>query len=239
MQFTNELIRGTLIKRYKRFLSDHRLENAEVVTAHCPNPGAMLGLTMPESEVWLSPATNPNRKLKYTWELIRISRGSQGLVGINTNHPNRIVAEALNKKTISELKEYGSFRPEVPYGKNSRIDFLLEARDSSPCFVEVKNVHLLRKPACAEFPDSVTARGTKHLRELTEVVKAGGRAVMLYVVQREDCKYFRIADDIDPVYASAFIEAKESGVEAICYDCKLSTQEIILSRSLPIKYPIS
>lgn len=237
MQFNNTLLRGKLIKRYKRFLSDHLLDTGEIVTAHCPNPGAMLGLTTPESEVWLSPANNPNRKLKYTWELIRISKGPKGLVGINTNNPNRVVAEALVNKTISELREYSSFRPEVPYGTNSRIDFLLTKIDKPPCYLEVKNVHLLRKPACAEFPDSVTSRGTKHLRELTEVVKAGSRAIMLYLVQREDCEYFSIANDIDSVYASAFNEARASGVETICYDCKLNNYEIILSRSLPIEYP--
>ncbi len=234
MKFSSPLIRSTLVKRYKRFLSDHELHDGTIVTAHCANPGAMLGLTRLGSETWLSPADNPKRKLRYTWEMIRVKPGARGLVGINTTHPNGIVAAAIRAGEVAELAGYVKIRREVKYGKNSRIDILLEADGTPPCYVEVKNVHLQRIGARAEFPDSVTKRGAKHLGELAKVIEAGGRAVMFYLVQRGDCDSLSLASDIDPAYAEAFAAAHASGVEAICYGCTLSAEEIRLDHPLPI-----
>ena len=230
MQFPDPLIRGRLIKRYKRFLSDHEIDGGAVVVAHCANPGAMLGLDEPGSEVWLSPSRNPARKLKYSWELLRVD-GS--LVGINTAHPNAIVAEAIEAGKIPQLAGYESLRREVNYGKNSRIDILLEAHGRPPCYVEIKNVHL-KRGAGAEFPDSITARGAKHLVEMADMVAAGARAVMVYLVQREDCESFAIAGDIDPTYAATLARSRAAGVETICYSCKLTTRSITLHRALPV-----
>ncbi len=236
MEFTEPLLRGCLLKRYKRFLADVRLDTGESVTAHCANPGSMQGLTEPGSEVWLSRAKNPARKLGYTWELIRTNSGTQGdsLVGINTFHPNALAEEAVRAGHIPELAGYTGIRREVRYGRNSRIDLLLEAPERPKCYVEVKNVHLCREPGLAEFPDSVTVRGTKHLRELGDAVEAGNRAVMFYLVQRQDCRRFAVAGDIDPAYAEALVQARERGVEAICYACALTTKEIRVSTPLEI-----
>ena len=204
MRFPDPLIRGALIQRYKRFLADVELDTGEVVTAHCANSGSMMGLTEPGSEVWLSPARNPDRKLRYSWEMIRVGNG---LVGVHTAHPNRIVEEAVRAGRIDELAGYDNVRREVRYGKNSRIDLLLEGGGRPPCYVEIKSV-TLRRERRAEFPDAVTARGTKHLGELSDVVAGGGRAVMLYLIQREDCQAFSVAGDIDPAYAEAFARAR-------------------------------
>ena len=231
MRFPAPLVRARLIRRYKRFLSDHELAGGEVVTAHCANPGAMLGLTERGSEAWLSPAASPERKLRYTWELVRVGRG---LVGINTAHPNTIAAEAVRAGRIPELAGYAELRREVRYGANSRIDLLLTDADRLPCYVEVKNVHLKRS-GLAEFPDSVTKRGAKHLAELGAVVAQGGRAVMLYLVQRNDCKGFAIAADIDPAYAAALERARARGVETLCYSCNLDRTSITLGRPLPLQ----
>ena len=231
MKFPDPLLRGRLVRRYKRFLSDVELDGGELVTAHCANPGSMIGLAEPGSEVWLSPARNPARKLRYSWEMIRIG---EGLVGINTSHPNGIVADAIAAGRVAELAGYGGIRREVKYGRNSRIDLLLEADGRPPCYVEVKNVHL-KRGAGAEFPDSVTARGAKHLVELSDMVAAGARAVMFYLVQREDCDDFAIAGDIDPNYATMLDKALAAGVEAICYCCKLTTEAIELDRPLALE----
>lgn len=239
MKFPTTLIRGRLIRRYKRFLSDIEITDESgaetVITAHCPNPGAMLGLAAPDSEVWLSHANNPKRKLQYTWELTRVG---EHLVGINTGLPNALVGEALAADTISELNGYDLVRREVRYGENSRIDFLLEADGRPPCYVEIKNVHLKRDSTpdtgLAEFPDSVTARGAKHLRELANVAATGDRAVMLYIVQRGDCDRFTLAGDIDPAYAAAFADARQQGVEAICYACEVARDSIVVTNALPI-----
>jgi sugar fermentation stimulation protein A len=236
MKFPDPLIRATLVKRYKRFLSDHRLEDGGIVTAHCANPGAMLGLVAPGAETWLSPARNAKRKLRYTWEMVRVAPGADGLAGVNTMLPNPIVAEAIAAGRVAELNGYGAARREVRYGKNSRIDILLEAPGAPPCYVEVKNVHFRRPGGRAEFPDSVTARGAKHLRELAAMAESGGRAVMLYLVQRADCRSFGLAADIDPLYAAAFAAARQRGVEALCYDCRLDAHEITLARPLPIEF---
>ncbi len=227
MRFPDPLLRGRLVRRYKRFLSDVELDGGELVTAHCANPGSMIGLAEPGSEVWLSPA----RKLRYSWELIRVG---ESLVGINTSHPNGIVADAIATGRVAALAGYGGLRREVKYGKNSRIDILLEADDRPPCYVEVKNVHLKRDGG-AEFPDSVTSRGAKHLVELSDMVAAGARAVMFYLVQREDCDDFAIAGDIDPTYAATLEAAMTAGVEAICYCCKLTTEAIEIDRPLALE----
>jgi sugar fermentation stimulation protein A len=184
--------------------------------------------------VWLSPNRNPERKLRYTWELIDVAGE---LVGINTFHPNGLVAAAVAEGAVSELDGYESARREVPYGKNSRIDLLLERGGRPPCYVEVKNVTMRRgrdADAPAEFPDAVTARGTKHLGELAEVVRQGGRAVMFYLVQRGDCRRLAMAGDIDPRYAEAFSRAVASGVEVLCYGCRVTPDEITLSAPLAL-----
>ncbi|HJN04657.1 MAG TPA: DNA/RNA nuclease SfsA [Alphaproteobacteria bacterium] len=232
MDFETPLLPGTLVKRYKRFLADVDLGGGGLVTAHCANPGSMTGLTEPGSEVWLSPATNPKRKLKYTWELIRPPGGS-ALVGINTMRPNAIAEEAIGDGLVAELAGFSEIRREVRYGRNSRIDLLLESPDRPPCYVEIKNVHLSRQSGLAEFPDSVTVRGTKHLHELADMAASGARAVMFYLVQRDDCDSFAPAADIDPTYAETLAEVRPRGVEAICYACRLSPQSISVERRLP------
>jgi sugar fermentation stimulation protein A len=229
MKFSDPLIRGTLIKRYKRFLADVELETGEQVTAHCANPGSMLSLNVPGAEVWLSPARNPKRKLKYTWELIRIEGG---LVGVNTALPNALVEEAINADVIPELSGYATLKREVKYGTNSRIDILLEDKTRPQYYVEIKSVTMKRDltpSAPAEFPDSVTNRGSKHLNELSAMVDAGHRAVMLYLVQREDSTHMTIADDIDPAYAKNLKAAMAKGVEAIAYTCNMSPEEILVT----------
>ncbi len=234
MEFSTPLVRGRLLRRYKRFLCDVRLDDGRTTTAHCPNPGSMMGLQAPDSEVWLEPAANPRRKLPYTWELLRV--GGQ-LVGINAARANQIAAEAIAGGGIKELSGYKQLRREVPYGTSSRIDMLLTDTGCPYCYVEVKNVHLRRdfdRRGIAEFPDCVTKRGAKHLAELAGMVRSGARAVMVYVVQRQDCDSFKLAADIDPGYAAAFADARAAGVEAICYACALTTEGIEISRQLPI-----
>lgn len=235
MKFLPPLVRGTLIRRYKRFLADIEMEDGHVVTAHCANPGSMLSVNAPGSEVWLAETSDPRRKLRYSWELIRVGRA---LVGINTQHPNRIVEEAIVEKRIAELTGYAALRREVRYGKNSRIDILLEAPDRPPCYVEVKNVTMKRGPAAsapAEFPDSPTARGKKHLDELAGVAKAGMRAVMFFLVNRNDARAFAPAADIDPAYAEGLARARAGGVEVLCYGCRVGVGEIRVEGTLAIR----
>lgn len=231
MRFPDPLLPGTLVRRYKRFLSDVTLASGTEVTAHCANPGSMLGLAEPGAAVWLSPARNPGRKLRFTWELVRIG---EGLVGVNTAHPNRIVEQAVNTQAIPELTGYAAARREVKYGSNSRIDLLLRSDGRADCYVEIKSV-TLRRHGPAEFPDAVTARGTKHLGELSDMVRGGARAVMFYLVQRGDCRAFTIAADIDPKYAEAFAAARAQGVEVICYACRLTTEAIEIAGKLPVE----
>lgn len=241
MKFETPLIKGTLVKRYKRFLADVTLDDGTLVTAHTANSGSMKGCCDPGFEVWLSPANNPDRKLKFTWELVRVADGA--LVGINTSHPNQLAAEAAAAQQIPELASYSGAKREVKYGKNSRIDVLLTADDKPDCYVEVKNVTLFRpdpKDAAgrqvALFPDAVTARGTKHLAELTDMVAEGKRAVMLYIVQRtaDGLSRFSVAEDIDPTYAAALRDAMAAGVEAICYTCTVTPEGITLAAPLPV-----
>lgn len=230
MKFSPPLVRGRLIRRYKRFLADVTLATGENITAHVANPGAMTGLADPGLEIWLSRSGNPKRKLAWSWELARVGRH---LVGINAGVPNRLVEEALGLGIIAELSGYAALRREVRYGTNSRVDFVLSDGSRKDCYVEVKNVHLKRGPLAA-FPDSVTARGTRHLQELARMAANGCRAVMLYVVQRADCAAFTIAGDIDPAYAEALVQARRRGVEVLCYTCTIRTSGIRLVKPLRI-----
>jgi sugar fermentation stimulation protein A len=235
MRFPGPLVRGTLIQRYKRFLADVRLADGSVVTASCPNTGSMMGLVAPGSVVWLSESDSPTRKYRHTWEMVEADLG-QGptLVGINTGHPNKLVAEAIGERRVRALAGYGDLRREVNYGRNSRIDILLQCATKGLCYVEIKNVHLSRRHGLAEFPDSVTERGKKHLAEMSEMVLAGHRAVMVYLVQRSEAKKLAFARDVDPDYGLAFDQAAAAGVEAIALRCRMSTEEIVVDRAIPI-----
>lgn len=227
MRFLPPLVPATLKRRYKRFLADVVLPDGTELTAHVANPGAMTGLMTPGARVWLSRAKNPERKLPYSWELVEADLGSGvEIVGVNTGHPNVLVAEAIVTNSISELTGYESIRREIRYGRNSRIDFLLEAPARPPCYVEVKNVHLMRQPGVAEFPDSVTTRGAKHLDELSNVVASGARAAMLFLIQIGSAETFALARDIDPAYGAAFDRARANGVEAFAYRCALNYEAI-------------
>jgi sugar fermentation stimulation protein A len=237
MQFGQPLLPGTLVKRYKRFFAEVALADGSVVTAHCPNPGSMLSINMPGSPVWLSKSDNPARALKYTWELVDVG-GT--LVGINTGLPNRLAVEAVQAGAIPALAGYGSLRREIRYGTGSRIDLLLEDSQRPTCFVEIKNVTLRRGRDAAqpvEFPDSVTERGFKHLHELMAVVRAGQRAVTLFVVQRSDAPSFRVAADIDPRYAQALQQAVVAGVEVLCYSCDVSLAGVRVTAPVAIMVP--
>lgn len=231
MKFGTPLLEGRLIERYKRFFADIELSSGEIITAHCANTGSMAGLKDQGNRAWVSPVNNPKRKLQYDWHLVE---AGSALVGINTSWPNKIVEEALNAGKISELTGYKTLRREVKYGENSRIDFLLEDENRPPCYVEVKSITFSRVQGLAEFPDSPTARGTKHLRELKTMVESGARAVMLYIVQRNDCDHFQIAADVDPGYQQVLTEARHAGVKSLCYACHMSPEEIRVSHAIAI-----
>jgi len=229
------LLRGTLIRRYKRFLADVRLDDGRLVTATCPNTGSMLGLNAPGSVVWLSQSDSPTRKYPFTWELVEADLGAgPALVGINTGHPNKVVAEAVAARRIKALAGYPTLRREVKYGRNSRIDLLLEDAQRGLCYVEIKNVHLSRHHGLAEFPDSVTARGVKHLAEMSDMVRQGHRAVMVFLIQRAEATRLALARDIDPGYGAAFDKARAAGVETIALRCRVGIDEIAVDRPVPI-----
>lgn len=230
------LTKGILIKRYKRFLADVDFGD-HVETVHCPNPGAMTGLKDPGMIVWCSTSDNPNRKLKKTLEIIE---ADGTLVGINTNLPNKLAHEALSNKLIPCFEEYDQITPEFTYEKGTRFDFKLEKDHSQPLMLEVKNVHLARpdgpNPGAMEFPDSVTARGTKHLEILTRIAQEGGKAAMLYVIQRGDGDRFTLAADIDPVYAEAFKNACAAGVIIEAWQCRVSLETINIDHPVPVVF---
>lgn len=230
MDFPQPLERGTLVSRYKRFFADVAMDDGREITAHCPNPGAMLGLNTPGLPAWVSRSDDPKRKLAHTLELVE---ADGGLVGINTMHPNRIVAEALAAGAIPELTGYATHRREVRYGENSRVDFLLEHPERAPCWLEVKNCHLRRSGTLAEFPDCVAARSLKHLRELTAMVEAGQRAVMLFVIQRTDCDAFEACHDLDPAYARGLSAAAAAGVEVLAHACAITPHGVSLAHRVP------
>ena len=237
MLFPTPLRRGTLIRRYKRFLADVALESGNTVVAHCPNPGSMAGLAEPGAEVWLSPAANPKRKLQWTWELVR-DAATGSLVGINTGRANAVAEEALRSGLADPALAASTIRREVRYGDGSRVDFLLTSEDGRRCYLEVKSVTLRRSlspPHVGEFPDAVTMRGARHLRELASVCAAGDRAVLLYLVQREDCETVRVAADIDPAYATAASAAREAGVEFRALGCRISPGGIAAAAPLPVE----
>lgn len=229
MRFATPLVPGRLIRRYMRFLSDVELDGGEVVKAHCPNPGSMLGMKDPGLRVWLERNDDPKKKLDWGW---RLAEPDGAFVTVDTGLANRVVGEALHAGQVPELADAGSVRAEVKFGQNSRVDFLL----GDDTYVEVKSVTLKRRDGLAEFPDSVTDRGTKHLRELSEVAQAGRRAVMFYLVQRTDCDAMTLAADIDPAYAAAFAQARAAGVEVICHRAAITTEEITLGPALPFDH---
>jgi sugar fermentation stimulation protein A len=230
MRFHAPLIEARLLRRYKRFLADVELAG-ETVTVHCANPGAMTGLAEPGMRVFLSRSQSRTRKLALSWELVE---AAGCLVGINTGMPNRLVEEAIHAGTIPELAGYAGVRREVAYGQGSRVDFVLSGPDRPDAYVEVKSVTLSRQQGIAEFPDTPTARGARHLEELAAMAAAGHRAVMLYLVQRSDAAAFRLAGDIDPAYAAGFARAKAAGVEMLAYGCSLSIHAISAAGRLPI-----
>jgi sugar fermentation stimulation protein A len=231
MRFSVPLTEGRLERRYKRFLADVAFVGGPVETVHCANPGAMTGLAEPGMRVFLSRSDKPSRKLPWSWELVA---ADAALIGINTGHPNRLAAEAIAAGRVPELAGYTNIRREVRYGTASRIDLVLTADGRPDAYVEIKNAHLSRKPGLAEFPDSVTARGTRHLAELAKVAASGRRAALLYIVQRNDADRFALARDIDPAYAAACDLARAAGVEMLAYACDLSLDEIVVSRAVPI-----
>jgi sugar fermentation stimulation protein A len=235
MRFSAPLMPATLVRRYKRFLADVVLPSGETITVHCANPGAMTGLNVPGARVWLSKSANAARKLPHSWELIEVDLGAGvELVGINTGHPNALAGEAIAAGLIPELAGYATARREVRYGESSRVDFLLEGPPRPACYVEIKNVHLMRERGLAEFPDAVTRRGARHLAELAAMVAAGHRAVMLFLIQIGSAQCFKLARDIDPAYGQAYDAARRAGVEVIAYRCVISRDGIEVAQPVAI-----
>ena len=229
MDFENKLLSGLFVKRYKRFFVDIKINN-QIITAHCPNTGSMYGLLKRGNKGWVSKSNNPNRKLKYTLEIIEDQKAK---VGVNTHSTNKIVHHALKNSLIKELKNFIEIKPETKFGKNTRFDFLIINKDYK-AFVEVKNVTLSRDKKKAEFPDAVTSRGLKHINELINASKKGYKIFILYLVQREDCNYFSIAKDIDADYAKALVKAVKNNLNILCYDCKFSSKGIKLNKKIKI-----
>ena len=232
MRFQTELVPATLIQRYKRFLADCRLDDGREITAHCANPGSMMGLAEPGTRIWLEPNDDPRKKLKFGWRLVEHANGRY--TGVDTSVPNKVVRAALIEQKIALMSAYSQVRPEQKYGANSRIDFLLSGEGLPDAYVEVKSVTLSRQNGLAEFPDSVTARGAKHLDELATIARAGQRAVMLYFVQRTDCTRFALTNDIDYTYAVACERALLAGVEMLCLGTHISPEEITISDAIPV-----
>lgn len=224
MRFQTELVPATLIRRDKRFLADCRLADGREVVAHCANPGSMMGLAEPGMRIWLEPNDDPGKKLKFGWRLV--DHGNGHFTGVDTSVPNRALRAAFEAGAVTGFDGYATVRPEQKYGQNSRIDFLLQGSGLPDAYVEVKSVTLSRRPGLAEFPDSVTARGAKHLGELAAMARAGHRAVMLYLVQRTDCDRFALAADIDPAYAAAWTQAAGAGVETLCLGTYITPQGV-------------
>ena len=229
MKFNKKLLQGTLIKRYKRFFVDVKVNN-KIITAHCPNSGSMLGLLEKGNQIWISKSLNPKRKLKYTLELIKVNNS---LVGINTHLANKIVYEALKNKSFQELNKFENIKAEAVYDKETRFDFFL-SNEKKRAFLEVKNVTLSQIENTAEFPDAITVRGKKHLSKLQEAIKKGYESYILYLVQRENCNQFKIADNIDIEYKKTFLNVRKNGVKILCYNCKLNPQEIIINEAVKI-----
>ncbi|MEC9431504.1 MAG: DNA/RNA nuclease SfsA [Pseudomonadota bacterium] len=233
MNFAAPLVEGVLLRRYKRFLADVTLADGREVTAHCANPGAMTGLAAPGTRIWLEPSTDPKRKLKWSWKLAALPGG--GLACVDTGLPNRVVAEALAARALPAFAAYGTARPEVRYGEKSRVDFLLSEPGLPDCWLEVKAVSLSRTPGLAEFPDTVTARGARHLDDLAAMAGQGARAAMLYLVQRDDCGRVGIAADIDPGYAAALARARAAGVEAVAHAAVIGPGGVSAGPELPFE----
>lgn len=242
MKFPSPLIKAKLIKRYKRFLADIELEDGTLTTVHCPNPGSMMGLKEPGSIVWISKASNPNRKLSHTLELINLPARGNTLVGVNTNQANKVAQEAITSGLFPQFGPFDDLRREVKYGENSRIDILLSAQNNGrtvKTYIEVKSVTLQRHDDLHEFPDGVTERGRKHLVELSNITQMGDRAIMLYLIQRNDGDKFTFARDIDPQYCDAFEKAAAKGVEAYAIRCKISSEEIVAEKMIEIVKPVT
>jgi len=229
MNFENQLIPGVLIKRYKRFFVDIKLKDKKI-TAHCPNTGSMMGLLNPGNKVWVTKSNNKNRKLKYTLQIIK---ANNAVVGVNTHLTNKIVNEALIENRIKEFAFDKTVLKEVKYNQNTRFDFLIK-KNKFKFFVEVKNVTLSRKKGLAEFPDAITLRGAKHIKELMDATEKGYKAFILFVIQRDDCKNFSIAKDIDNEYSKLLTLASKNKVKVLCYDCKFSTKGIKLGKKINI-----
>jgi len=229
MNFENKFISGLFIKRYKRFFVDIKINN-KIITAHCPNTGSMYGLLKKGNKVWVSKSNNPNRKLKYTLEIIRDKKSK---VGVNTHFTNKIVLHALQNKLIKEFKNISEIKPETKFGKNTRFDFLITDKKNKS-FIEVKNVTLSRKKGLAEFPDAVTTRGLKHINELENAGKKNYKIFIIFLIQRDDCEVFTIAKDIDPDYAKALKLAVKNKLNILCYDCKFSSKGIKLNKQIKI-----
>ncbi len=230
MFFENKLISGLFIKRYKRFFVDIKIKN-QIITAHCPNTGSMYGLLKEGNRVWVSKSKNPNRKLKYTLEIIQ---DKKSMVGVNTHSTNKIVKHGLQNNLIQEFKDIMTIEPEIRFGLNTRFDFLISFKKSK-AFVEVKNVTLSRKKKVAEFPDAITSRGLKHINELMKASKKGYKIFILYLIQRNDCNLFTIAKDIDTQYAKALSKAVKNNLKILCYDCKFSSKGIKMNNKINFK----